>query len=72
MPDTNRFLNSKYMDEKSGNIDDTTDDTRDHWEEEIAFLEARLNGEQGDIDADDKASCEEALKIARENLSSLS
>ena len=42
---------------------------RQHWIEEIAFLEARLNGSQGDIDKEDRAACEEALKAAKVNLS---
>ena len=43
---------------------------KDYWIDEIAFLEARLNGSQGDIDSEDRSACEEALKIAKENLSS--
>lgn len=45
-------------------------DTKDsrYWNEEIAFLTARLNGEHGDIDRDDRAACEEALKAATMNL----
>ena len=34
---------------------------RHHWIEEIAFLEARLNGSQGEIDKEDRAACEEAV-----------
>lgn len=71
MPDTNRFLNSKYMDGKSEDIPDGAEDTKDYWEEQISFLENRLNGEQGEIDDEDRASCEEALQIAKENLASL-
>ena len=41
-----------------------------HWIEEIAFLEARLDGSQGDIDKEDRAACEEALKAAKINLDS--
>ena len=41
---------------------------RHHWIEEIAFLEARLNGSQGEIDKEDRAACEEALKAAKVNL----
>ena len=41
---------------------------RKYWIDEIAFLEARLNGSQGDIDKDDRAACEDALKAARANL----
>ena len=40
-----------------------------YWMDEIAFLEARLSGAQGDIDSDDRKACEEALKLARVNLS---
>ena len=40
----------------------------EHWLEEIDFLKQRLRGEQGDIDKDDKETCEEALAIAKENL----
>ena len=43
---------------------------KDYWIDEIAFLESRLNGSQGDIDSDDRAACEDALKAARENLAS--
>ena len=39
-----------------------------YWIDEIAFLEARLNGSQGDIDNEDRAACEEALKAAKANL----
>ena len=39
-----------------------------YWLDEIAFLEARLSGGQGDIDSDDRKACEEALKLARVNL----
>ena len=42
---------------------------KEYWMDEIAFLEARLNGSQGDIDADDRKACEEALKVAKLNLS---
>ena len=41
---------------------------RHYWIDEIAFLEARLNGSQGDIDQDDRAACEDALKAAIDNL----
>ena len=44
--------------------------SKDYWIDEIAFLEARLNGSQGDIDSEDRSACEEALKAAKENLSS--
>ena len=43
---------------------------KDYWIDEIAFLESRLNGSQGDIDNDDRAACEEALKASREKLAS--
>jgi len=59
------------MDDKSEDIDESVEDTKEHWEEEIEFLEARLNGEHGEIDDEDRESCEEALKIAKENLASL-
>ena len=42
---------------------------KDYWMDEISFLEARLNGSQGDIDSDDRQDCEEALKVAKTNLS---
>ena len=45
---------------------------KDYWIDEIAFLEARLNGSQGDIDAEDRSACEDALKTAKANLSSYS
>ena len=41
---------------------------RTYWIDEVAFLEARLNGSQGDIDREDRAACEEALKAAKANL----
>ena len=43
--------------------------SKEYWMDEIAFLEARLNGSQGDIDSDDRKACEEALKVAKVNLS---
>ena len=46
------------------------DNSKGYWIDEIAFLEARLNGSQGDIDSEDRSACEEALKTAKENLSS--
>ena len=42
----------------------------EHWLEEIEFLEQRLRGDQGDIDNEDKETCEEALAIAKEKLAS--
>jgi len=43
----------------------------EHWEEEIDFLQARLRGEHGEIDQEDREACEEALQIARENLADI-
>ena len=40
-----------------------------YWMDEIAFLETRLSGGQGDIDSDDRKACEEALKLAKMSLS---
>ena len=40
----------------------------EHWEDEIDFLQARLRGEQGDIDNEDREACQEALQIAKGNL----
>ena len=71
MSGTDRFLRSGYVDGESEDIGDGGEDTKEYWEEEISFLEERLNGEQGEIDDEDRASCEEALKIAKENLASL-
>ena len=45
--------------------------TRPYWIDEIAFLEARLNGSQGEIDQEDRAACEQALKAAKNNLKTL-
>lgn len=45
-----------------------TAQSKDYWIDEIAFLESRLNGSQGEIDADDRSACEEALKTAMENM----
>ena len=42
--------------------------SKEYWMDEIAFLEARLNGSQGDIDSDDRKACEVALKLAQGNL----
>ena len=42
--------------------------SKEYWMDEIAFLEARLNSSQGDIDSDDRKACEEALKVAKVNL----
>jgi hypothetical protein len=42
--------------------------SKEYWMDEIAFLEARLNGSQGGIDSDDRKACEEALKVAKVNL----
>ena len=46
----------------------TSQKNKDYWIDEIAFLEARLNGSQGEIDKDDRIACEEALKAAKVNL----
>ena len=43
-----------------------------YWIDEISFLEARLNGSQGDIDQDDRAACEDALKAAKNRLADCS
>ena len=43
-----------------------------YWIDEISFLEARLNGSQGDIDQDDRAACEDALKAAKTRLADCS
>ena len=40
-----------------------------YWMDEIDFLESRLNGGQRNIDSDDRKACEEALKLAKRNLS---
>ncbi len=50
------------------NKDKDKDKDKGYWIDEIAFLEARLNGSQGDIDNEDRAACEEALKAAKANL----
>ena len=52
----------------SKRVTDQQDKGRAYWIDEIAFLEARLNGSQGDIDREDRAACEEALKAAKANL----
>ena len=49
-------------------VTDQQDNDKNYWIEEIAFLEARLNGSQGDIDNEDQAAFEEALKAAKANL----
>ena len=52
----------------SRRVTDQQDKDKTYWIDEIAFLEARLNGSQGDIDNEDRAACEEALKAAKVNL----
>ena len=52
----------------SDRVTDQQDKGKTYWIDEIAFLEARLNGSQGDIDNEDRAACEEALKAAKANL----
>ena len=52
----------------SRRVTDQQDKDKTYWIDEIAFLEARLNGSQGDIDNEDRAACEEALKAAKANL----
>ena len=52
----------------SRRVTDQQGKDRAYWIDEIAFLEARLNGSQGDIDSEDRAACEEALKAAKANL----
>ena len=52
----------------SKRMTDQQDKDKTYWIDEIAFLEARLNGSQGDIDNEDRAACEEALKAAKANL----
>ena len=49
-------------------VSDQQGKDRAYWIDEIAFLEARLNGSQGDIDSEDQAACQEALKAAKANL----
>ena len=49
----------------SRRVTDQQDKDKTYWIDEIAFLEARLNGSQGDIDKEDRAACEEALKAAK-------
>ena len=52
----------------SDRVTDQQDKGKTYWVDEIAFLEARLNGSQGEIDSEDRAACEEALKAAQANL----
>ena len=52
----------------SERVTDQQDNGKTYWIDEIAFLEARLNGIQGEIDSEDRAACEEALKAAKANL----
>ena len=53
----------------SEGVTDQQGKDKTYWFDEIAFLEARLNGSQGDIDSEDRAACEEALRAAKANLS---
>ena len=52
----------------SEQVTDQQNKDKGYWIDEIAFLEARLNGSQGDIDNEDREACEEALKAAKANL----
>ena len=52
----------------SEQVTDQQNKDKGYWIDEIAVLEARLNGSQGDIDNEDRAACEEALKAAKANL----
>ena len=52
----------------SERVTDQQGKDKNYWIDEIAFLEARLNGSQGEIDKEDQAACEEALKAAKANL----
>ena len=52
----------------SRRVTDQQNKDKTYWIDEIAFLEARLNGSQGEIDNEDRAACEEALKAAKANL----
>lgn len=54
--------------ENSDFINDSITLGVEHWEDEIQFLNDRLSGKHGDIDAEDREACEEALKIAKTNL----
>lgn len=54
----------------SKRVTDQQGKDKNYWIDEIAFLEARLNGSQGDIDNEDQAACEKALKAAKANLAS--
>lgn len=52
----------------SKQVTDEQNKDKTYWIDEIAFLEARLNGSQGDIDNEDRNACEEALKTAKAKL----
>ena len=52
----------------SERVTDQPSKNKSYWIDEIAFLEARLNGSQGEIDNDDRLACEEALKAAKVQL----
>ena len=52
----------------SKQVTDEQNKDKTYWIDEIAFLEARLNGSQGDIDNEDRNACEEALKAAKAKL----
>jgi len=53
---------------KSHFIEDSIQLGVEHWEDEIQFLNDRLSGKHGDIDDEDREACEDALKIAKVNL----
>ena len=66
-----KFLSMKResKDSRQRQMSNESDKNKEYWIDEIAFLEARLNGSQGDIDSEDRSACEEALKTAKTNLS---
>ena len=62
-------MKRESKDSRQRQMSNESDKNKEYWIDEIAFLEARLNGSQGDIDSEDRSACEEALKTAKTNLS---
>ncbi len=62
-------MKREYKDSRQRQMSNESEKNREYWIDEIAFLEARLNGSQGDIDSEDRSACEEALKTAKTNFS---
>ena len=65
---TSRFLNSRYINDKSEDISDSVEDTKAHWEDAIQFCIDRLDGKYGELNDEERESIEDELEIAKVNL----